>query len=562
MSAKNRLLLFFLIAPFALLLGQFLIIFLYVTSDFQSYILDQSLGSSQVYSEKINSTWRMLKNLDLSGGAEGQSLVSQLSEKVKSFGVKLNPNIALPPRVLPAVKNLLESQKVIPFLLNGNLIFIFKDQSVDGTYILFEEYSETEKRPSYFSNYEYLIYSKVGFLSYRESYSATIDEMYKALQWSLVPSAFEKKLSFGEFTFGVQRIGDSDLAVLSMVKKQNLHYFNRVLFYKAGLITLIFLLLGLALAFYLVQSFVTPMDHIVRAMDKLGENNYDIEINYHSHDEFGRLIKRFNEMISSTRSYIWKQKELVRMKLELDTATIVQRFINRSTDFSSDKVSITGFMLNASECGGDYWTHFENEGRYFVMVGDATGHGTPAALLTSATGAAVNALRLGKIENVNAFLIALNQILVDTTKGEINITFCCIMIDRKQGIVEIGLAGHAPVFCFKGMSDQTDSKDIEVFGEVSSPLGRSYDTSFSLNTLNLNADLKLMIYTDGFFEIADDKGRKINDRMLGKYYFRALKETSRHSDVSSYIKNEIVQALNGETPNDDITFVSVAIDKT
>ena len=40
--------------------------------------------------------------------------------------------------------------------------------------------------------------------------------------------------------------------------------------------------------------------------------------------------------------------------------------------------------------GGDWWGFSEVDGKYVVYIGDATGHGVPAALVTATTFCCVN----------------------------------------------------------------------------------------------------------------------------------------------------------------------------
>lgn len=74
---------------------------------------------------------------------------------------------------------------------------------------------------------------------------------------------------------------------------------------------------------------------------------------------------------------------------ELEIAELVQRTLYPEHDPVIDHLDLGSFLISSSETGGDYYGYILSPcGKTLsVLVGDVTGHGAPAALVTAATSA-------------------------------------------------------------------------------------------------------------------------------------------------------------------------------
>jgi sigma-B regulation protein RsbU (phosphoserine phosphatase) len=89
-----------------------------------------------------------------------------------------------------------------------------------------------------------------------------------------------------------------------------------------------------------------------------------------------------------------KQKYLTRVESELETARRVQHLLLREPPASAAGLELAVSYVPAGETGGDWIGFLHNEGRGEVelLIGDVTGHGLGAALITAGASAAVSAL--------------------------------------------------------------------------------------------------------------------------------------------------------------------------
>src|SRR5690606_35511909 len=105
-------------------------------------------------------------------------------------------------------------------------------------------------------------------------------------------------------------------------------------------------------------------------------------------DEVGGLAQGFNFMAGEVSRLMEETKEAARMEGELETVRLVQETlfpepVKRVGDFH-----LAGHFEPASECGGDWWHYCKVGDKLFIWIGDATGHGAPSAMVTSAAKAA------------------------------------------------------------------------------------------------------------------------------------------------------------------------------
>src|SRR5205823_2940179 len=100
--------------------------------------------------------------------------------------------------------------------------------------------------------------------------------------------------------------------------------------------------------------------------------------------EVGGLAESFNYMAAEVSRLMSETAEKARMQSELATVKTVQETLFPASQSQFGPIRIKGHFEPASECGGDWWNYSRVEDKIFLWIGDATGHGAPAALITGA----------------------------------------------------------------------------------------------------------------------------------------------------------------------------------
>ncbi len=201
------------------------------------------------------------------------------------------------------------------------------------------------------------------------------------------------------------------------------------------------------------------------------------------------------------------------------------------------------------EVGGDIYSVYKMDNRFYrVLIADATGHGVQAALTTMIIKAEYD-----KVKSYNAkpnkVLSALNNLFMNYYT-ELNVFFTCVLIDfdLNKNKIYYSSAGHPVQFLLKNGK----TNPLQAGGRM---VGILEDMDYKLRTVDFNAGDKAVFFTDGVFEVFNEKKEEFGETRLGELI-------SNHSDkeMKLLIKN-IVDELNnwrGNAPvNDDITLLVV-----
>jgi serine phosphatase RsbU (regulator of sigma subunit) len=258
--------------------------------------------------------------------------------------------------------------------------------------------------------------------------------------------------------------------------------------------------------------------------------------------------------------------EDMRMQKELEIATVVQKsFFPPAVIDPNAAVQVTGRFAPASECGGDWWGQMRHGGYSYLMIGDAVGHGVPAALVTAAAFSATKlfedrfALNPDAPIDPSLILDALNKVLCAMNSELACMTFLVMRIHDDSGQSIIANAGNPqPIIIPADPRDQRltpgqRSKLITARGDV---LGLSVESQYKTSTATLAPGDRIMFYTDGLIENSGHKTKK----PLGKNWIKSVlpKSTLANDfDLGDKIWNDYKTAIGSMPPDDDTTVVMI-----
>lgn len=149
------------------------------------------------------------------------------------------------------------------------------------------------------------------------------------------------------------------------------------------------------------------------------------------------------------------------------------------------------------EVGGDVCDVIPlGNGRTLIAIGDAVGHGIPAALLASVTRGALRALiaRPAPEElTAQSLMLHINRALHGITRSEHFVTLVVAILDARTGALTYTNAGHPPPLLLRdGVWQSLSSHGLF--------LGVSPDASYQETELSLHAGDVLVGFTDGVTE--------------------------------------------------------------
>lgn len=145
-----------------------------------------------------------------------------------------------------------------------------------------------------------------------------------------------------------------------------------------------------------------------------------------------------------------------RYQKEIKIAKDVKKKLLGNEDVKTEAFDIYSYTESADEVGGDFYsTGLLDDGRYYVVIADVSGHGTSAAFnMAQLKGVFQALIPLGL--TINEFLQQANTALSHCLEKTSFLTLTLMFIDTNSKTVEIGRAGHCPTLYYSNEGNQTE----------------------------------------------------------------------------------------------------------
>jgi serine phosphatase RsbU (regulator of sigma subunit) len=301
-----------------------------------------------------------------------------------------------------------------------------------------------------------------------------------------------------------------------------------------------------------IQSiFVTRNIKILtKAANRIAGGDLSVRSNVSSGDEIGRLSEQFNLMANHIQALLDEQVNNAILQKELEIARSIQMTLLPTDQFTEQgPVAINGFFQPTTECGGDFWNYATlADGSILLTIGDVTGHGVPAAMITAIAKSALDTVLLMNQDStvpIPALMERLNVAVCQAAKQTSFMTFLAICVSPDGRRAEIVNAGHN----FPLLVRQEEVRALVARGER---LGDNPNSRYQSMTVDLAQDDVLFLFTDGITEYNNAVGQVFGEKRLRK-------------TISVASQVDVIEAMNvlwddfsefyTGTPQDDITMV-------
>lgn len=211
---------------------------------------------------------------------------------------------------------------------------------------------------------------------------------------------------------------------------------------------------------------------------------------------------------------------------------------------------ICAFMEPASEVGGDFYDFFLTaDCKLWVLVGDVSGKGIPAALLMALSKTLLRSEAMKGLAPANV-LRQVNLALCEGNQECMFVTVFCLVLDPQTGLVEFCSAGHNPaVLCSKeGEAEFLDCRTDLL-------LGFEKQANYHSFRRHLNRGDTVILYTDGLTDAEDPQGAVFSDERL-----RACVAALHSRDLPEIVnglKAEVAIHAATQAQSDDMTLVAL-----
>ena len=227
------------------------------------------------------------------------------------------------------------------------------------------------------------------------------------------------------------------------------------------------------------------------------------------------LLTRVKSYISLKKA-VEEQNKFIAVKQELEIAKKIQLAILPHT-----LPEITGLSIHAryepmTEIGGDFYDFLQLDDRHIgVLIADVTGHGVPAALISSMVKIAFY-MSYDLLRDPAALLEKINASLINHIYGRF-ITAFYAFIDLDEMKMTFSNAAHWPMYLHN--KDKGDLRELTVRGKL---IGLNREEKFTNVTIDINRGERIIFFTDGIVEEKNKNGEFFDEEYLEK----TIKENS------------------------------------
>jgi len=259
------------------------------------------------------------------------------------------------------------------------------------------------------------------------------------------------------------------------------------------------------------------------------------------------VIQRYIEQREALAKTVQQQRDDLRKDIEL--AAQVQRLFLPQGKPAIAGLEIAGMMLPARGVGGDYYDYIPiNATTTQIIIADVAGKGIPAALLMSATAAAMR-LEANHDRNMLEQVERLNTEIGAVSDPEKYVTLLVAEIDTTKRKIHYVNCGHNPALLFRPKTGALTRMDSSC-----PPIGLSPNEICELASVDLTAGDVLVFYTDGVTEAENRLGEEFGMERLSAMV-RSGSSLSAE-DLMTNIYNAAAEFC-GDAFGDDVTVLVV-----
>jgi len=268
----------------------------------------------------------------------------------------------------------------------------------------------------------------------------------------------------------------------------------------------------------------------------------------------------FAFVVYVTRQYMEQREALAKtvqqqrddLLKDVELAAQVQRLFLPSGKPAIAGLEIAGMMHPARGVGGDYYDYIPIDAHTIqVVIADVAGKGVPAALLMSATAAAMR-LEANHVRNMLEQVERLNTGIHSVSDDERYVTLLLAEIDTRKRIIQYVNCGHNPALLFRPSTGM-----VTLLNSSCPPIGLSPEEICELASVGLFAGDVLVFYTDGVTEAENRSGEEFGMERLSATVRRGSSLSAE--ELMTNIYNSAADFC-GDDFDDDVTILVAKCD--
>ncbi len=269
-------------------------------------------------------------------------------------------------------------------------------------------------------------------------------------------------------------------------------------------------------------------------------------------DSLGFVVLLFSLGYVALQIVFTNERRLLSIETELETARQIQASILPARVPEMKNLRIAASYHPMTAVAGDFYQFVRwDDAHLGILVADVSGHGIPAALISSMIKVAMQSV-VSSADDPSQVLGGLNRILSNEAHGQLA-SAAYLWVDTKNRKALYSAAGHPPLFCWRNASG--DLRRIESNGLL---FGIRSDSEYPVCTLPVERLDRILLYTDGVTEPENAAGEAFGDRQLEQVVRKH--RTQPASELSLQLLSELAKwRTSSVNQQDDITLIVVDV---
>jgi serine phosphatase RsbU (regulator of sigma subunit) len=262
------------------------------------------------------------------------------------------------------------------------------------------------------------------------------------------------------------------------------------------------------------------------------------------------VIQRYMEQREALAKTVQQQRDELLKDVEL--AAQVQRLFLPLEKPVIAGLEIAGMMQPARGVSGDYYDYIPIDAHTTqIVIADVAGKGVPAALLMSATAAAMR-LEANHDRNMLEQVERLNTGIHAVSDAERYVTLLIAEIDVHKRTLQYVNCGHNPALLFRASTGT-----LTRLNSTCPPIGLSPEEVCELTSTDLSPGDVVVFYTDGVTEAGNRLGKEFGMERLSASVRRGSSLSAEKLMIDIY---NAAADFCGDDFNDDVTILVVKCD--
>lgn len=321
---------------------------------------------------------------------------------------------------------------------------------------------------------------------------------------------------------------------------------------KIGLVALV---IGALLSLFQAMRYARPIRRLAATTTRLAQGDLAARVEVRQGDEVGALGHQFNYMADRIQALLHESVAKAELEHELNLAREIQSvLVPRPGTHAAPGIEVSGYYEPASNVGGDFWDLSAlPRGRSAILIGDVTGHGVPASILTATAKGCLDTLRHvhGGDMQVAETMRVLDRVIHDAGHGAFFMTATAVVLDATENALYYSAAAHPPGLLIRWTESGVKVSRLAARGNR---LGDGDAAGFEAKRVRVAKDDLLVWYTDGLVDAINDEGRQYSTRAL-LHVLGQVDPASSPEQVVERVVSDMRRFRGGTALQDDVTLV-------